>query len=197
MHTYVQSDVHPCAIGKARRSAASQGRPRLKALIDPSYGWLYVPRPHLSVCVCVCVRVSVCCRAARWKWQRRERFCHPSLKRKVRCAMLVIHQDIDCFSGGGFGLGGVREVEILKSKDIRITCSTNLSSISEDIFKFKWMLFFLPQRQIYELRYCVWSKYCSQSRASISRCLLKLTLRPVNETCSFSTSEIKLCLVNF
>lgn len=45
MHT----DMHTCAIGKARVSGVSQGHQRLRALIDCSYG-VYVPWPHLSVC---------------------------------------------------------------------------------------------------------------------------------------------------
>lgn len=47
--TYVRSDMHTYAIGKAKVSGVSQGRQRLKAPIDCSHG-VYVPRPHLSVC---------------------------------------------------------------------------------------------------------------------------------------------------
>lgn len=54
-------------------------------------------------CVCVLATplcVSVCVSQGwRWKWQHGEWFSHPSLKRKVRCAMLVIHQDIDSTDG--------------------------------------------------------------------------------------------------
>lgn len=91
-HTNVHTDTHTYAIGKARVSGVSQGRLRLRALMDCSYG-AYVPWPHL----CACQRV--CCMAGRWKWQHWEWFCHLSLKRKVRCAMLVIHQDIDSSDG--------------------------------------------------------------------------------------------------
>ena len=91
-HTHLHTCTHAYAIGKARVSGESQGRLRLRALIDCSYG-VYVPRPHLGVCQ------RVCCGPAGWKWQHREWFCHPSLKRKVRCAMLVIHQDIDSSDG--------------------------------------------------------------------------------------------------
>lgn len=48
-HTCVRSDMHTYAIGKARLSGVSQGRLRLKALIDCSYG-VYAFQPHLSVC---------------------------------------------------------------------------------------------------------------------------------------------------
>lgn len=50
--------------------------------------------------------------------------------------------------------GGVGEVEILKSKDIRITCSTNLSYIPEDTFKFKGM-FFTAKADLQTLCCCV------------------------------------------
>lgn len=52
-HTlYAHSDMHTYAIGKANLSRVSQGRPRLKALIDWSSG-VFVPRPHLGVRQCV------------------------------------------------------------------------------------------------------------------------------------------------
>lgn len=48
-YTYTHSDMLTNATGKARVSGVSQGRLRLKALIDCSYG-VYVPWLHLSVC---------------------------------------------------------------------------------------------------------------------------------------------------
>lgn len=48
-YTYVHSDMHTYAIGKAGVNGVSQGRQRLRALIDCSNG-VHVPRPHLSVC---------------------------------------------------------------------------------------------------------------------------------------------------
>lgn len=48
-YTYRHSDMLTNAIGKARVRGVSQGRLRLKALIDCSCG-VYVPRLHLSVC---------------------------------------------------------------------------------------------------------------------------------------------------
>lgn len=49
---------------------------------------------------CVCALTTPQCVAGLvWKWQQWEWFCHPSLKRKVRRATLVIHQDIDSSDG--------------------------------------------------------------------------------------------------
>lgn len=64
-YAYMHTDTHTFAIGKARVSGVSQGRLRLRALIDCSYG-VYVPWPHLSVCQCVR------CGAGRFKWQHWE-----------------------------------------------------------------------------------------------------------------------------
>lgn len=105
---HIHTDAHTYAIGKARVSGVSQGRLRLRALIDCNYS-VYVPWPHLSVCQ------RVRCGAGRWKWQHWEWFCHPSLKRKVRCAMLVIHQDIDSKKG--------REVEMQQEKTSELLVS--------------------------------------------------------------------------
>lgn len=74
---YTSSDMHTYAIGKAGVTGVSQGRLRLKALIDCCFG-VYVAWPHLTLCQCVLQDFQM---------------------ETVRCAMLVIHQEIDSFNG--------------------------------------------------------------------------------------------------